>query len=173
MTSTMVVPFQKPDADGANTGDVETSYDPQSCSKALHTVLTYLLSDTFVLTQNEQTWVSIELQALMENFRARRVVDVPVAIRAELVKQAYSILLAETAETTSTPTKGVVHNGEELFNWVDSFSRIITRTFETKTKDEMLIYATLVNILTELGVGDAINPRATTRTPFSLDERND
>lgn len=141
--------------------------------KALRTVILWTISDAFALCELESMWTQVQIDNLLSPQQRAKPKNIPLAVQRELSAKLYSTLLSEMVGVNEH--KARKENGQSLQASVQDWSRVladmVTQTYELRPLIDASIVGEFTGILTELGVGDPQNPRASLYLPNAVRER--
>jgi hypothetical protein len=137
---------------------------------AISTVLTYMLSDAFDMTSEESIWVGWTLKELLQPLENEHSNALQVAVARELETFEYSQALFERDKI-----RGTVHTQHDnvkyakLDEWVEAVTEIIFASYQNvRPMTKSRIIGSIAGLLTELGITNDENSRASLYLPNSL-----
>ena len=137
---------------------------------AISTVITYMLSDAFDMTSEESIWVGWTVKELLQPLENEHSEGLQVAVSRELETFEYSQSLFERDKT-----RGTVHIKHDnvkyatLDEWVEAVTEIIFASYNNvRPMTRSRIIGSIAGLLTELGITNDENSRASLYLPTSL-----
>lgn len=147
-----------------STSRTHTSY--RRVSSAVKTVLVYTISDSFGLDDTETIWVSYQVARVLEPLINARPKAIPLPVQKELDSGIYSKLLLrggfKAGREDGTSTQASVQD------WAQVLADLVIQSYHLRPLVDATIVASFIGILTELGVGNRDNPRASNYLPNAV-----
>lgn len=163
-TRTAVFPWENTDV-----GDYLLPDSQVVKAEAMRTFLLYMVVESFDLTHEEQLWAEWVMDDVCGPLMVLQPVQVPVAVRQELLKGSYTRLLRKRSrEKASKAIFDPSVKQATRDEWVAAILLPLTESYELHPLQELEIRTLIVGLLTDLGVGHPANPRGATYLPTEL-----
>lgn len=170
-------PLRIPGFKPMSTPDTGADVNPESSfahAAAMRAILLYLIADAFDLNAEEVMWSGRVLDEVSGELLLHSPHSVPYAARQEMLSGTYTRLLelresVRRARGTTIYDTHVAHATPD--EWVDALMVTITSAYDMPPLTENRLRATLVTLLSDLGVGSMANPRSSTHLPTELRQR--
>ncbi len=141
--------------------------------RATRTVLTYTLADVFALVPQEIDWLQTRLAAALEPVAGRASTTTPLSVRQELQDGAFTRALSNVAAGEQYLPVGPQHQALQASpdQWAAVLLDLIQTAYDVPAVMLEPLRVELLNILGQLGVGVAGNPRPSRYLPNDLRHR--
>lgn len=155
----------------ADTGLLVSPQSAAAHACAWRTVLVWQITEAFDLREEEALWTGYHLEIALEPLLDAVPREVPLAVRQEMLSGTFTQLLERrwrarrTGATVQTSSRVASANRSD---WVEVFAGPITAVYSMRPMDEALLRGRIEGVLTELGVGDPVQPRPSTYLPEEL-----
>lgn len=142
-------------------------FSTQEICHAFKVTLTYMVADSFNLTDEESTWTSYHITQILIPLSNKPPVSLPSAVTHELNTRQYSKSVTRRKDGTYFQAED---GGEvaDLTGWVDVIMSMVITTYEPDIITQAQIRAKFTSLLEDLGVGKAKNPRAAFYLPNAI-----
>jgi len=137
--------------------------------RAIRTVMTFTIADVFDLTEDEVLWVSYHLDQALVPFAGCKMHSIASPVRQEVLTGDFSDKLNRRNRGLIAPqcSSGSVAEAHVL-DWASVVSNVVTLTYTARPIIMAGFVGAVAGILTELGVGNADNPRASRYLPNAI-----
>lgn len=141
-------------------------------SEALHSaiksVMVFNITDAFNLQEYECIWAHTHVSRILEPLLGAHIKSIAAPVKDELLTGMYSRKIAERRWDAHQP-QGVSDTQQaSVYDWAKVLANIILECYSVRPLYETSLVAQFVGLLTELGVGDPENPRASIYLPTAL-----
>lgn len=131
---------------------------PHDVCAGIASVINFIITDAFNLTEEENMWVSYHLKSILEPVSILRPRVLLAAVKQELESKEYSDKLFNRNWATSGYAQVEAHvRYAPLEDWVESLSEIILVSYpDLRPLIKSSIIGSILGVMAELGVSDDI-----------------
>lgn len=147
---------------------------PHVQSAAIRKVLMYLISDALDLIEEEEVWAGWQLDDILSNLMEEQPHSVPFSARQEMLNGTYTKLLEARRRTMEkrANSNALLYSSTvkqaSANDWAEAILGTLQTSYNLHPLDEMKFKSQLVNLFSELGVGNANNPRGAAYIPSDI-----
>ena len=137
--------------------------------RAIRTVMTFTIADVFDLTEDEVMWCAYHLDQALKPFAGCRMHSLAAPVRQEMMTGDFSDRLNRRNRGIAAPQRsnGAVAEAHVL-DWATVISNVATITYAARPIIVAGFVGAVAGILTELGVGNPVAPRASRYLPNAI-----
>lgn len=139
---------------------LESAVTPTHYATATKSVMTYTIADVFALTEEEIMWASYQISEALKSIQNSPVKLLPSAVKMELETNEYSKRLFSMGKNAhpSLVRKNVATI--DALDWAILIADIALKAYDVRAIESSAFVGRISGILTELGVGNPLEPRA-------------
>jgi len=143
-----------------------TNVTLEDITNAVSSVMNYIVTDAFDLTQEESFWLGYELSTLLSPVSALRPRMYLAAVKQELNDREYSEKLFARNWDTAGQDRITAGKQAPIGDWVEMLSEIVLTSYpDLRSFIQASVIGSIYGVLTELGLTEEVN---TTRKSLYL-----
>lgn len=139
---------------------LDTDINIDQYATATQSVMTYTIADVFDLTEEEIMWTSYQINEALQQIKNNKVKLIPSSVKKELEDGFYSERLFIMGKDASPSCARKQVATIDALDWAILISNIALQAYECRTIVESAFIGRISGILSELGVGNPLEPRA-------------
>lgn len=151
----------------STTDEALVTYHRAETLRAIKTVMTYTVADVFDLTEEEIIWTAYHIENALKPFATCQQLSIASSVRHEILTGDYSNRLNKRSQAEPKKSSGSVAEAD-VIDWATVLSNIVTQTYNARPIITTGFVGQIAGILTELGVGNPNNPRASRYLPNAV-----
>lgn len=152
---------------GVRSFNIKDRFTANETCSAFKGALTYMISDSFNLTDEETIWAGYQIKQVLSVFEETYPQALPNAVSHELLTKQYSKSVMRRKDGIYLSAKD---GGEpaDLKSWVNVIMDMVDSAYRPDPFEDARIRAQFTSILEDLGVGKSQNPRAALYLPNAI-----